>query len=90
MILTRPELVTLTGRRTRAGQMRVLAANRIPYIIAADGWPRVHEAALLESLGVVRLPARTEREPNYAAIRPRTQLAAQMGTKARGDLLPPA
>ena len=50
MILTRAEVVELTGRKTRAGQIAVLAQNGVRFIIAADGWPRVLEAALVSWL----------------------------------------
>ncbi len=71
MILSRAEVVELTGRKTRAGQIAVLARNGVRFLIAADGWPRVLEAAVIQAAGpgVVALPKRHEREPNFDAIR---------------------
>lgn len=71
MILSRAEVADLTGRKTRAGQIGVLARNGVRFIIAADGWPRVLEAAVIQAAGsaVVALPKRHEREPNFDAIR---------------------
>lgn len=66
-ILTVAELQELTGRRTRRGVKEILARERVPFVVAADGWPRVHEAALLGD-GVVRMPSRDEREPDLDAI----------------------
>lgn len=70
MILTRAELATLTGCKTRSGQIRVLTANGVRFIVAADGWPRVLESAVIQAAGeaVVALPKRHEREPNFDAI----------------------
>ena len=70
MILTRAEVVELTGRKTRAGQIAVLAQNGVRFLIAADGWPRVLEAAVIQAAGpkVVRLPRRAETEPRLDAI----------------------
>lgn len=69
MILARHELELLTGRKTRRGQIDVLTRNGVRFIVAADGWPRVHEAALLQPADrVVRLPRRTETEPRLDAI----------------------
>lgn len=66
-ILTVPELQELTGRKQRATVIRQLRRMGIEYHVAADGWPRVHEAALLGK-NVVRLPRREEQEPDFDAL----------------------
>lgn len=70
MILDRADMVILTQARTRKGQIEVLARNGIRFVVGADGWPRVHEAAVVQAAGsaVVALPKRQEREPNFDAI----------------------
>lgn len=65
-ILTAEEVREITGARQRAACIRVLEANGVPYLVAADGWPRVHVDALPE--GVVSLTARRSARPNLDAF----------------------
>ncbi len=44
--LSRAEVAELTGCHRKAGQERVLKANRIPYSLNAQGWPMVARAAI--------------------------------------------
>ena len=39
--LTRGELKELAGIRTKAGVIRVLRAERWPFTLGHDGWPRI-------------------------------------------------
>lgn len=66
-ILTVPELQELTGARQRARVIRVLEENGIPYVIAADGWPRVHADALTGG-NVVSITDRRQQEPDLDAL----------------------
>lgn len=65
-VLTAEEVRELTGARQRARCIRVLEDNRIPYVIAADGWPRVHVDAV--AAPVVSLSARRSQKPNLDAF----------------------
>lgn len=51
-ILTEDELCHLSEHWTRAGLMGWLQAHRIPFVVAKNGWPRVHRKALERVLGV--------------------------------------
>ena len=44
--LTREEVATLTGAKTRKVQCRVLARERIRYTLNAAGWPVVARSAV--------------------------------------------
>ena len=66
-ILTVPELQELTARRTRKGVIEILARENVPFLVAGDGWPRVHQDALL-GLNVVSLQTRRDAEPDYDAL----------------------
>lgn len=46
LLLTRAELVELTGRHTSPAQRSALASMGIAYVVAADGRPRVSRAAV--------------------------------------------
>lgn len=48
--LTHAEVCELTGARTRAGQIRVLAKNGIRHTIKMNGWPCVTAAAVIGSV----------------------------------------
>ena len=41
MILSNAELVKLSGRHRPSAIMRWLDSERIPYLVGADGWPRL-------------------------------------------------
>lgn len=68
VILTVPELKELTGCKQRARMIRQLQQMGVTYHIAADGWPRVHEAAVAGH-SVVSLSARRRSEPDFDALR---------------------
>lgn len=51
-ILTRSDLMDLTGLQRPAAIKRWLERQRIPYMVGADGWPRVLQAFILSRLGV--------------------------------------
>lgn len=65
-VLTAEEVKELTGARQRARCIRVLQDNRIPFVIAADGWPRVHVDAV--AAPVVSLSARRSKQPDLDAF----------------------
>jgi len=46
------DLITISGRHTRADLAKWLADNSVPFIVNAAGWPVVAKAALLHRLGV--------------------------------------
>ncbi len=47
MILTRDELIEITGYRRQSLIIQVLKANRIPVLLVGpDGWPRVLRTSL--------------------------------------------
>jgi hypothetical protein len=46
LLLTRLEIVDLTGARTRAGQIAVLRNNGIRHFINRAGWPVVPRSAI--------------------------------------------
>lgn len=50
------ELKRLTGLMRPSAIKRYLDDEGIPYMIGADGWPRVLQALLLERLGGQRKP----------------------------------
>jgi len=45
------ELKRLTGLERPSAIRRFLARQRIPFMVGADGWPRVLHAIILERLG---------------------------------------
>jgi hypothetical protein len=45
--LTNAQVCELTGARTKAGQIAVLARNGIRHIVKRNGWPCVTTAALI-------------------------------------------
>lgn len=49
----------LTGAATKAGQIKMLRENRIPFFVRADGWPVVTWEAVNGSLGSAP-PAKSE------------------------------
>lgn len=65
-VLTAEEVRELTGARQRQRCIRVLEDNRIPYVIAADGWPRVYVDHI--AAPVVSLTARKSKQPNLDAF----------------------
>lgn len=51
-ILTEDELCPISGYWTRDGLKKWLTDNRITYVVAKNGWPRIHRKALERALGV--------------------------------------
>ena len=67
LFLTREELWDLTERKSKAHQEAWLRKHRIPYLLGANGHPRVSRD-FVESVLAGRRNA-TEPEPNFAALR---------------------
>jgi hypothetical protein len=51
-ILTEEDLATISEARTRPSMIAWLESNKIPYLVAKSGWPRVHRKAIERALGV--------------------------------------
>lgn len=68
-ILTAKEVRELTGCRRRDACIRQLQRQGVPFVIAADGWPRVCRDALLGG-SVVSIADRDRQEPNLDALNP--------------------
>ena len=64
-VYTVAELQALSGRKQRAAVIRVLKQNDCPFMIDADGWPRVHRSWVP---GVVSLKPRRTSEPDLDAL----------------------
>ncbi|QJI38270.1 DUF4224 domain-containing protein [Pseudomonas sp. ADAK13] len=55
--LSHDEVCTLTGAKTKAGQVQVLKRNGIRHTIKRSGWPCVIASALTgEATGVIEKP----------------------------------
>ena len=50
-IMDKSELIALTGLQRPSAIRRWLEAQRIPYMLGADGWPRVLQALIMARLG---------------------------------------
>ena len=48
---TKEDLKSLTGLERPHAIRRFLARQRIPFMVGADGWPRVLNAIIMEKLG---------------------------------------
>jgi hypothetical protein len=48
---SRDELKLLTGLQRPSAIKRFLSRQRIPYLVGADGWPRVLNATIIEKMG---------------------------------------
>lgn len=58
MFLTIPELRELTELERQAAIRRWLDRARIPYMVSANGWPKVLRSVIMERLGgEVTVPA---------------------------------
>lgn len=68
MFLTRDELITLTGYRRCADQLRWLDRNRVPHVVNAAGRPVVARAAAEVILGVPGHRPAGAPEPNWGAL----------------------
>jgi len=66
-ILTADEVKELTGYRQRAKCIAQLAAQDVPFVIAADGWPRVLRDALMPK-NVITIREIKESEPDFDAL----------------------
>lgn len=51
-ILTEDELCSIADAWHRRKLVAWLENSRIPYVLAASGWPRVHRKALEQAMGV--------------------------------------
>lgn len=51
-ILTEDDLCSIADAWHRRKLTAWLNDNRIPYVLAASGWPRVHRKALEQAMGV--------------------------------------
>jgi hypothetical protein len=51
-ILTEEDLCPISDYWTRGGLMDWLRGNSIPFVVAKNGWPRVHRKALERAFGV--------------------------------------
>lgn len=58
MILTRKELIDLAGLQRPSAVRRWLDMQHIPYLVGADGWPRVLQSAMLDRMGARAVPVR--------------------------------
>ena len=66
-VLTKAEVQELTDCRQRAACIRILVREKVPFVVAADGWPRVRRD-WIPGGNVVSLPSRDEREPDFDAL----------------------
>ena len=62
MFLTREELQELTGLKRQGAIKRWLRREKIGYLDAADGWPRVLQSVVINRLSGTK-PAQEAREP---------------------------
>lgn len=53
MVLSNQQLIALSGRQRPRAVRRWLDQQRIPYLVSADGWPRVLEQVVGGRLGLV-------------------------------------
>lgn len=60
MFLSTSNLKELTGLQRPSSVRRWLDGQRIPYLVGADGWPRVLQAIILERLGGQVMPPASE------------------------------
>lgn len=51
-ILTEEDLLLISEAHTRPSMIAWLEANKIPYLVAKSGWPRVHRKAIERAMGV--------------------------------------
>ena len=63
--LSHQDVCTLTGAKTKAGQVLVLQRNGIRHTIKRNGWPCVVSAALLTN-AADRKPEKVEWQPRQA------------------------
>lgn len=63
MFLANSTLCQLSGLRRPSAICRWLQAQRIPYVVGADSWPRVLDLIIQERLGVGRNTTTPMHEP---------------------------
>lgn len=69
-ILSEETLCHIAGARTKTTLRAWLDENRIPYINARSGWPRVHRKALEKAMGVLtQAPVAKKVDFNFDAIK---------------------
>lgn len=68
-VLTEEDLKPITGTGTRPAMCAWLNDNKIPYLVARSGWPRVHERAMEYALGVADAPPAANDEIDFGALR---------------------
>lgn len=51
-VLTEQSLCLISDHHTREGLRAWLSENKIPYLLAKSGWPRVHRKALETAMGI--------------------------------------
>ena len=51
-ILTEEDLLLISEAHTRPSMIAWLNANKIPYLVAKSGWPRVYRKAIERAMGV--------------------------------------
>ena len=59
---TPEELKRITGLQRPSAIRRFLSHQRIPFMVGADGWPRVLNAIIMERLGGQVMPPSNEPE----------------------------
>jgi len=57
LCFTREELQEMAGRTRRSAVVRWLDARQIPYVLDADGWPKVLRTAVLDQSHATPHPA---------------------------------
>ena len=62
MILANKTLSEITGLRRPSAVRRWLDRQKWPYVVGADGWPRVLEAIMMERMGG-KITATPAKEP---------------------------
>ena len=67
MFLTSDEIEALTERKRKADQVAWLRKHRIPYLVGANGHPRVSRSFVENVLAGKR--NHSEPEPNFDALR---------------------
>lgn len=73
MFLTIEQLRSLTGRVKRSAQVRVLEAQKIPFVLDADGYPKVLAEAVKKRLlgSDVLIDMQKRAEPDFSVFKVR-------------------
>lgn len=67
-LLTRDELAALTGRKRASGQRDWLVSAGWPFVLDADGFPRVARAVFDRHLGIPTARQRPETGPRLELV----------------------